>query len=143
MINQITNYKDLLQEKARLKAVLAEQELLIKDDWQFIKEDLKPYANAAGIIRNFLTRKATTSALQLGVNLFADGFVKKVLLGNMGWITRIIIPFFIKNYASHLTDEPATIINKIKSLFSKKNKKEEEKKEEEEEKVQETGMDAV
>lgn len=139
MINQITNYKELLQEKARLKAVLAEQELLIQEDWQFIKEDLKPYANAAATIRNFLTRKATTTALQLGVNIFADGFVKKVLLGNMGWLTRVIIPFFIKNYASHLTDDPSTILHKIKNLFSKKNKKEEET----EEKVQETGIDAV
>ena len=135
MINQITNYKELLQEKARLKAVLAGQELQIKEDWQVIKEDLKPYSNAAATIRNFLTRKATASALQLGVNIFADGFVKKVLLGNMGWLTRVIIPFFIKNYASHLTDDPSTIVHKIKNLFRKKDKKEEE--------VQETGMDAV
>jgi len=136
MINQITNYKELLQEKARLQALLNEQELLIKEDWQVIREDLKPYSDAAATIRNFLTRKATTSALQLGVNLFADGFVKKVLLGNMGWLIRTIIPFFIKNYASHLTDEPQKFMHKIKNLF-KKDKKEEE------EEVQETGIDAV
>jgi hypothetical protein len=135
MINQITNYKELLQEKARLQTLLAEQELQIKEDWQFIKEDLKPFAHVATTIRNFLTRKATMGALQLGINIFADGFVKKVLLGNMGWLTRTIIPFFIKNYASHLTDEPSTIIHKIKNLFRKKDKKEEE--------VHETGMDAV
>jgi hypothetical protein len=140
MINQITNYKELLQEKARLQALLDEQELQIKEDWQFIKEDLKPYANAAATIRNFLTRKATMSAVQLGVNIFADGFVKKVLLGNMGWLTRTIIPFFIKNYASHLTDEPGKLMHKIKNLFRKKDDREEK---EEEEKVQETGMDAV
>ena len=135
MINQITNYKELLQEKARLHALLAEQELQIKEDWQVIKDDLKPFAHVATTVRNFLTRKATTSALQLGVNIFADGFVKKVLLGNMGWLTRTIIPFFIKNYGSHLTDEPEKIIHKIRNLFKKKDKKEEE--------VQETGIDAV
>ena len=141
MINQITNYKELLQEKARLQALLAEQEFLIKEDWQVIKEDLKPYSNAAATIRNFLTRKATASALQLGVNIFADGFVKKVLLGNMGWLTRTIIPFFIKNYASHLADEPGDIMHKIKSLFKKKNKNEEAQETKEE--AQQTGMDAV
>lgn len=134
MINQISNYKDLLQEKARLKALLAQQELQIKEDWQYIKDDLKPYAHAAATVRNFLTRKATVSALQLGVNIFADGFVKKVLLGNMGWLTRTIIPFFIKNYASHLTDEPEKILHKIKNLFKKQHRKEED---------QETGMEAV
>lgn len=134
MINQITNYKELLQEKARLQALLTEQELQIKNDWHVIKEDLQPFAHVATTVRNLLTRKATMSALQLGVNIFADGFVKKVLLGNMGWLTRTIIPFFIKNYASHLTDEPEKIMQKIKNLFKKKNKKEED---------QETGIEAV
>jgi hypothetical protein len=135
MINQITNYKELLQEKARLQALLTEQQLQIKEDWQVIKEDLRPFAHVATTVRNFLTRKATMGALQLGVNVFADGFVKKVLLGNMGWLTRTIIPFFIKNYASHFTDDPSTIMRKIKNLFRKKDKKEEEE-------VQ-AGMDAV
>jgi len=134
MINEITNYKELRQEKARLQALLAEQELQLKNDWLVIKEDLRPFAHAATTIRNFLTRKATMSALQLGVNIFADGFVKKVLLGNTGWFTRNIVPFFIKNYASHLTDEPSKLMQKIKNLFRKKDKKEED---------QETGMEAV
>ena len=133
MINQITNYKELLQEKARLKALLTEQEMLIKEDWHVIKEDLKPFTHVAATVRNLLTRKATMSALQLGVNLFADGFVKKVLLGNTGWITRTLIPFLIKNYASHFTDEPGSLLHKIRNLF-KKNKKEED---------QETGIEAV
>jgi hypothetical protein len=134
MINQITNYKELLQEKARLKGLLAEQELQIQNDWVIIKEDLRPFARVASSIRNLLTRKATMSAMQLGVNFFADNFVKKVLLGNTGWFTRTLIPFFIKNYASHLTDEPEKIMHKIKNFFKKKKKKED---------IQETGMEAV
>src|SRR5689334_16378520 len=117
MINQISNYKELVQEKARLKALLADQELQIKEDWLLIKEDLKPYTHAASTIRNFFTRKATVGAMQLGVNIFADGFVKKVLLGNTGWIVRTLIPFFIKNFASHLTDEPEKILQKVKNFF--------------------------
>jgi len=140
MINQITNYKELLQEKARLKGVLAEQELQIKNDWAVIKEDLRPFTHVTTTIRNLLTRKATMSAMQLGVNIFADGFVKKVLLGNTGWIIRTLVPFLIKNYASHLSDEPGKIVHKIKNFFRKKYKKEEVEKEVV---VQETGMDAV
>ena len=132
MTNQITNYKELLQEKARLKALLAEQEVQIKEDWQLIKEDLKPAVLAATTIRNFLTRKASMSALQLGVNLFTDGFVKKIILAKTGWITRLLVPFLIKNYASHLAGEPEKILQKIKNLFGKDKKAD-----------QETGMEAV
>ena len=81
MINQITNYKELLQEKARLKALLAEQESQIKEDWQLIREDLKPFALAGATIRKLLTRKAGLSAAHLGINLLADGFIKKVVTG--------------------------------------------------------------
>jgi hypothetical protein len=132
MTNQITNYKELLQEKARLKALLAEQELLIKEDWQLIKEDLKPVVLAGATIRKFLTRKAGFSAVQLGINLLTDGFVKKVLLSRTGWLTRFIVPFLIKNFASHLGDEPDKILHTIKNLFGKNGKMH-----------QDTGMDAV
>lgn len=127
MTKQITNYKELLQEKARLKAVLAEQELQIQEDWKLIKEDLQPAVMAVTTIRKFFTRKATTTALQLGVNLLADGFVKKVLLSGAGWLTRLVVPFFIKNYASHLAEEPEKLLTKIKHLFSKNGKAHQEK----------------
>lgn len=132
MTNQITSYKELLQEKARLKALLAEQELLIKEDWQLIKEDLKPFVVAGDTVRKLFTRKAGITAAQLGINLLADGFVKKVLLSRTGWITRIIVPFLIKNYGSYLVDEPEKILHKIKTLFGKNGKMH-----------QDTGMDAV
>lgn len=133
MTKEIRTYKDLLEEKARLKILLGDQKLQIKEDWQLIKDELQPVIHAADTIRNFLTRKATQSALQLGVNLFTDGFVKKVLLARTGWFTRFLVPFFIKNFASHITDEPGKLIHKIKNLFSRKKKTVD----------QETGMEAV
>jgi hypothetical protein len=133
MTKEIRTYKDLLEEKAKLKIILGDQKLQIKEDWQGIKEELQPVIHVADTVRNFFTRKATQSALQLGVNLFTDGFVKKVLLARTGWITRFLIPFFIKNFASHVTDKPEKLIHKIKNLFSRKKKHED----------QATGMEAV
>jgi hypothetical protein len=132
MINQITNYKELLQEKARLKLLLAEQELQIKEDWQLIKEDLKPVVLVGATIRKLFTRKAAMGATQLGVNLIADTFIKKVLLARTGWLTRFLVPFLIKNYASNLVGEPEKLLNKIKKWFGKNGKM-----------PHETGMDAV
>lgn len=137
MIKEINSYKELLEEKARLQALLIEQELQIRNDWQSLKEELKPAAMVGATIKKLFTRKAGTTAALIGVNLLADGLVKKVLLSKTGWITRWIIPFLIKNYASHFVDNPGNLINKIKKFFSKNGKMQEETMH------QETGMDAV
>jgi hypothetical protein len=136
MTKEIKTYKDLLEEKARLKIILGDQKLQVKEDWQSIKEELQPVIHAADTVRNFFTRKATQSALQLGVNLFADGFIKRVLLARAGWVMKFLIPYFIKNYASHVTEEPEKLIHKIRKLFSGKKKHADTV-------GQETGMDAV
>jgi hypothetical protein len=132
MTKQITSYKELLQERARLNALMAEQKLLIKNDWQAIKEDLQPSIIVASTIRRLFTRKNGGLFANLGVNLLADGLIKKVFLAGSGRFTKWAIPFFIKNYASHLVDEPEKLMHKIKHLFGKNSKKH-----------QEAGMDAV
>lgn len=132
MIKQINSYKELLEEKARLKTLLVEQELQIKEDWHALKEELKPAVMVGATLKKLFTRKAGASAALLGVNLLADGLVKKVLLSKTGWLTRFVIPFLIKNYASHIVDKPEKLIHKIKKFFSKNGKMH-----------QETGMDAV
>jgi hypothetical protein len=137
MIREINSYKELLEEKARLKALLIEQELQIKGDWQSLKEELKPAVMVGATIKKLFTRKAGSTAALMGINLLADGLVKKVLLSKTGWLTRWGIPFLIKNYASHFVDNPGNVISKIKKFFSKNGKMQEEKMD------QETGMDAV
>jgi len=126
MIKQINSYKELLEEKTRLNTLLVEQQLQIKEDWQSIKTDLKPAMLAGATMRKIFTRKAGTSAALLGVNLLVDGFVRKVLLAKTGWITRLFVPFLIKNYASHVADEPEKLIQKIKAFFGRKGKTKEE-----------------
>lgn len=112
--------------------LLVEQELQIKEDWQSLKEELKPAVMIGATLKKLFTRKAGTTAALMGVNLLADGLVKKVLLSKTGWLTRWFIPFLIKNYASHLAGEPEKLIRKIKNFFSKNGKVHQEK-----------GMDAV
>ncbi|OQP58460.1 hypothetical protein [Niastella populi] len=137
MIKEINSYKGLLEEKARLNALLKEQELQIRNDWQSLKEEMKPVAMVGATIKKLFTRKASSTAALIVVNLLADGLVKKVLLSKTGWITRWGIPFLIKNYASHFVDNPENLIKKIKKFFSKNGKMQEETMH------QETGMDAV
>ena len=133
MIRQINSYKELLEEKARLNALLVTQELQIKEDWQSLKEDLKPAMLIGSTLRKVFTRGAGFTAAQFGVNMLTDGFVKKVILRKAGWFLRLVIPLLIKNYASHI--ETDGLMSKVKNFFRKKEK--------EQQQAQETGMDAV
>jgi len=128
----INTFDELLAEKARLKALLQVQTEQIKDDFKGIKEELKPLTNITAAAGMFFSRKASSALGGLGMNLVIDGFIKKVLLGNAGWITRFIVPLLLKNYASHWADKPGKLISKIKHLFGKNGKS-----------TQEAGIDAV
>jgi hypothetical protein len=132
MTKQITTYKELLAEKERLHALLAEQKLLIKEDWHAIKEDLKPSFLIASTIKKLFTRKASGILGGIGITLLADGLIKRVFLAGAGRFTKWVVPFFVKNYASHLAEEPHKLMNKIKHFFKKNGKMH-----------HEAGMDAV
>jgi len=119
----ISNYKELKQEKARLASRQQELRLQIGEDWQSIKEDLKPSFLLASTMKKAFTRKASGVFTNLGINLIADGLFKKVLLARTGRLSRWIIPFLVKNYASHLVDDSDHLIQKIKNLFSGKSNK--------------------
>jgi hypothetical protein len=118
----INSYKELQEEKARLEALMLEQKFQIRQDWQMIKEDLKPTLTMAATVKKALTRKASGAVSNLGINLVADGLVRNILLAKSGGISRWVIPFLVKNYASHLVGEPEKLMDKIKNLFRKKTK---------------------
>jgi hypothetical protein len=135
MIRQINSYKELVEEKIRLQAVLIEQELQIKHDWKSLKEELKPAVLVGATLKKVFTRKAGLTAAQLGINVLTDGFVKKVLLRKAGWLIRLLVPILIKNYASHVGEGGTEgLMHKIKKFFSRNGKEHHD---------QETGMDAV
>lgn len=146
MSTTITSYKELKQEKARLESLMQEQKLQIKQDWQAIKEDIRPSFTLAATLKKALTRRASGAITNLGINLVADGLIKKVLLAKSGGISRWVIPFLIKNYASHLVGEPEELVQKIRSVFGHKAKAGETPvtpQPVEQVRPQEAGMDAV
>lgn len=120
MSTTITSYKDLQEEKARLKILAAEQKLQIKADWEIVKEEIRPSLTIASTIKAGLTRKASGVAANLGINLLADGLLKNILMAKSGGISRWLIPFLVKNYASHVVGEPESLLNRVTSIIKKK-----------------------
>jgi hypothetical protein len=120
-MNKIKTYEDLLQEEQRLLAQLKSTEVLIREDIAGVKEGLKPLGNAMKTISKFTTRDKTGALANFGLDFSVDLFVRKILLARAGWFTKILIPYLIKNYSSHIISEQqrAKLMEKINNFFSK------------------------
>jgi hypothetical protein len=129
MTKKISTYEDLLQEEQRLTAQLSSYKELIKDDIDGIKQGLNPFKQVAKTVRSLFTRGDNGPLLNFGMNFGLDVFLKKVLLGRASWVTKVVVPYVIKNYASHLITEDqrrnvAKSVSKFLTKFMMKKKTE-------------------
>jgi hypothetical protein len=100
----INTLAELKLERQRLKMRKAFLETEIKNDFNEIKEKLKPVqllANGAG---KFLSSK-DNSVVGNSVGYLTDMLVKKVILKNSGFLARLVIPYLAKNVASNVAEE--------------------------------------
>jgi hypothetical protein len=97
----IKTYNDLLAEKEELTAQLAIQKAFIKQDVKALREELKPVHDAVGFIGKMMTKDTSNPAVTFGVDMATDLFIKNTLLRKGGWLTRLIVPFFVKNLSTH------------------------------------------
>lgn len=123
MTKSIDTYEDLMLEKARLKTLFKAQKELIREDINEIKEELAPVKKAISIAGKLTTKESGNFLLNATSNTAIDLVVKKFLLARSGWLMKIVVPFLLKNYSSHVIDEnKGTIMNRIFSFFGKKDK---------------------
>src|SRR4051812_38440958 len=97
----IKTYNDLLAEKEELTAQLSIQKAFIKQDVKALREELKPVTDMVGVIRKMGTKDKSNPALTFGVDVATDLFIKNTLLRKGGWLTRLIVPFLVKNLSTH------------------------------------------
>ena len=121
MNRTIKNYEDLKAEQRRLLAELRSQEELIKIDLAGVQEGLKPVGNAFNVVKQMTTRDHTGTLLNFGLEFGIDLVLRKFLLARAGWFTKILIPFLVKNYSSHIISEDnrTSIVRRIRGLFNK------------------------
>jgi len=135
MTKQIKTYKDLLEEKDRLESLLKQQKQIVRDDLKQIGEELKPVKSALDTAGKFFTRDNHNLLLNAGANTLIDIFIKRFILSKTGWFTRLVVPFLVKNYSSHIiSDKKGTLIKKLFAWVGKKNANGHEKVHKEEEK---------
>lgn len=121
MNNRIKNYEDLLQEQQRLVSLLKTQESFIRVDIAGVKEGLKPFGKAMTVVNKMATRDNTAPVLNFGLEMGIDLLVRRVLLARAGWFTKVVVPFLVKNYSSHILgeDKRLALITKVRGFFQK------------------------
>jgi hypothetical protein len=117
----IRTYNDLLTEKERLKALLQAQKAVIRQDVEEIKAELQPVKNAISVVGKFTTRDKSNPLLTSATESIIDLLVKRMLLSRTGWLTKLVVPFLMKNVSSHLVNaNQGKIFSKLFSFFGKK-----------------------
>lgn len=122
MTKPIRTYKELLEEKERLKLLLSAQKELVRHDINEIKQELAPVKSAISVVGKFATKDNRNWILTTAADTIIDLVVKKMVLSKAGILTKLVVPFFMKNFSSHvIADNKDKIISKLSSWFSKKN----------------------
>ena len=125
----VKTYEDLLLEEQRLQSELESYKGLIKEDITVLKASLNPIKRTVATVKSFFTFEDHGPLLNFGLNFGFDFLVRRILLARTGWITKVVVPYLIKNYASHLITEEqrksmAKSVSKIISKLMMKKKKE-------------------
>ncbi|NCI45881.1 hypothetical protein [Sediminibacterium soli] len=115
----IKTYDDLLLEKRRLKSQLTEKEAALREEFSDIKRKLKPVTKVMDFIEKLTTRDSSNPLLNTGLQVGVNLLLKNLLLKKAGWVTRILMPFFVKNFLSHEASEHPEWMQKLARLFRK------------------------
>lgn len=117
----IRTYKDLREEKQRLKNLLAIQKERVSADWHGVKTALHPVSNVFGIASKMVTMEKSNPLVNNGLKMATDLFIKNFVLAKAGWITRLAVPFVVKNYSSHIiADKGRIVFQKLEKLFNRR-----------------------
>lgn len=123
MNKTIKTYNDLCEERERLKNLLVIQKQRMKDDWEGVKHELNPFKKAAGVFGKMSRPDKSNPLMNAGVKIVTDLFIGKFVLGKAGWITKMAVPFVLRNYSTHmLADKGKSFISKVVTLMNSKKK---------------------
>jgi len=123
MSKRIETYEDLIEEKKRLETLLESKKLEVSEDWNGVKHNLRPVTNALSFIGKFTHRNPSNPLVNFGINMAGDVFLKKFILRRADWVTRLLLPVFIKNYSSNVLGETKgnNLFAKVRKIFKKDN----------------------
>ena len=121
-MKKIKNLKELHSEKLRLKLELIAAEENLKDDLEWVKEEMSVGRIAGRVFNNIIGNKKD-GFLNNGVRITADVLLNNVLLSKFGWITRLVVPLIAKSVSSnYLSEKKPEIFGIIRNIIQKARK---------------------
>jgi len=118
----IRTYDDLLREEKQMEELLQAQKELLICDLNQLKEELRPATTALTFFSRIITRDKNNLLVNGGVSKIIDLVVRKLLLARAGWLTKLTVPFFLKNYSSHfIAEHKDQFVERLFSWISRKN----------------------
>jgi hypothetical protein len=121
MSQTIKTYADLCEERERIKSLLVVQRQKVKDDWESLKEEFLPVKNAFGVVGKMTHPDRSNPLINAGLKAASDLFLKNFVLAKAGWVTKLAVPFVVKNYSSHLIAEKGgNFLGRVFNFFTKK-----------------------
>ncbi|NOT76021.1 MAG: hypothetical protein HOP08_13935 [Cyclobacteriaceae bacterium] len=106
-MSKIQTYEDLVAERESLEKTLAIQKEIIRADVVELKKELRPAKDLLTFLAKITTKDKSNSLVSLGVDLVGDVLIKNLVLAKAGWITRLIVPFLMKNYGTNFLTKGA------------------------------------
>jgi len=100
MKTNIQNQDDLRAERIRLNNQLQVAKAKMRHEFTAIKTELNPARQAVGVIGDIFTAPQR-GLLNMGVGLGVDTILRRGLLARAGWVTKLVVPFFVRNIASN------------------------------------------
>ncbi len=118
-MNKISTYDGLLQEKQRLKLILSEREMALRTEFEDIKAKLRPLGTVMEFAEKITTKDANNPLISTGIDVGVNFLLRKVLLRNAGWIVKMLMPIFVRNYLSHEVQEHPAWLQKVTRFIRK------------------------
>ena len=73
-----------------------------------------------GLVEKITSKNTRNPLANLGIDIGVNLFLQKILLRNAGWVTKLLMPVFVKNFLSHEAVEKENIFSKIGSFLKNK-----------------------
>jgi|ERR1043165_1314721 hypothetical protein len=122
-MRKINTLAELKAEQKALRIRKADLESDIRKDIDEIKTDLEPLMMVSKGIKNMLSSK-DNSIMGASAGTAANFIAKNTIFRNSGFITRLIMPFFVKNITSNVVENnKSQIVDWVENLISKFTKK--------------------
>ena len=118
-MNNIRSYQDLLVERQRLKLLLLEREMELKTEYETIKTRLKPLGNILDFADKITTKDRNNPLIDTGIDIGVNLLLKNLLFRNAGWIVKLLMPLFVRNYLSHEVKENPGWLQKVTRFVKK------------------------